>query len=547
MTRPDDHDDTSAAPSVVIDREGLDALLLALRTDGYETVGPTVRDGAIVYDRVEGVADLPSGWGDEQEAGRYRLRERDDEALFGYAVGPHSWKQFLFPPRVPLWSATRDAEGELQFGGDAEPAPRYAFIGVRGCELAAIAIQDRVFLGGEYVDADYAQRREQAFIVALNCGEAGGTCFCVSMGTGPEVERGFDLALTELLDGEQRFLVEAGSERGAELLARLPSRAAAADDEAEKVAVLGRTRASMGRELETDGIKELLYAAVESPRWDEIATRCLSCTNCTLVCPTCYCHSVRDTSDLAMVEAEAVREWDSCFGLEHSYAARSSVRASTAVALPPVADAQACELGGPVRLLGLRRLRALRDVVPSRDRHHRRGRSVPHRCRRSRREQRVMDVAATVDDLVEHRFFHGLRREHLEALVDCAHVRDYGQGAFLFRQGDHAADFFLLRNGSVAIEVAAPPRGTLSLQTVHADEVMGWAWIVEPFVHRFDARATEPTQVIELNGDCLRGKLDADHEFAYQLLRRFVGVVADRLEAARLQLLDVYGDEHRGS
>lgn len=148
----------------------------------------------------------------------------------------------------------------------------------------------------------------------------------------------------------------------------------------------------------------------------------------------------------------------------------------------------------------------------------------------------------SVTELVGHRFFADLPLAHLESLVECASSRVYQPGAFLFRQGDPAANFFLVRGGAVAIEVSAPPRGTLTLQTVGADDVLGWAWLVEPYVHRFDARAIEPTEVVVLNGDCLRGKLAEDHEFAYQLLSRFVGVVADRLEAARLQLLDVYGD-----
>ena len=162
-----------------------------------------MRDGAIVYDEVAGVGDLPAGWTDEQDGGHYRLRRREDGALFGYAVGPQSWKRYLHPPEVTLWRAGRAAGGELAIETAPDDPPAYAFIGVRSCELHAIAIQDQVLAGGAYPDPFYAARREGAFLVAVNCTVAGGTCFCVSMETGPKAESGFDLALTEVIeDGE---------------------------------------------------------------------------------------------------------------------------------------------------------------------------------------------------------------------------------------------------------------------------------------------------------------------------------------------------------
>ena len=170
----------------IISKDALGELLDLLITD-YQVFGPTVRDGAIVYDEIARVLDLPAGWTDQQEAGRYRLERRQDDALFGFAVGPHSWKQFLHPPAETLWTARRDGEDIAIVPGETAPR-KFAFIGVRACELHAIAIQDKIFLGGPYRDAAYGLRRENAFIVAVNCGEAGGTCFCVSMRTGPKAE-----------------------------------------------------------------------------------------------------------------------------------------------------------------------------------------------------------------------------------------------------------------------------------------------------------------------------------------------------------------------
>jgi ferredoxin len=314
--------------SLALDAEGLDDLLKALQRNGYQVVGPRVRDQAIVYDELASAADLPVGWTDRQEGGTYRLERRDDGAFFGYVVGPHSWKKYLHPPLARLWRAVRSRKG-FKVHAEPEPAPRYAFFGVRACELQAIAIQDRVFLAGEHVDPIYKARREATFIVAVNCGQAGGTCFCVSMGTGPKASRGFDLALTEVLEeGKHYFVVECGSERGEAIVAELAPRLATEGEAAAAERTVARAARQMGRKLDTDGIKELLYRNLDHPRWDQVAERCLACTNCTMVCPTCFCTSVEDVSDLAGKEAERWRRWDSCFTSDFSYLHGGSVRQS---------------------------------------------------------------------------------------------------------------------------------------------------------------------------------------------------------------------------
>jgi ferredoxin len=315
--------------AVLLDLSGLDGLLSALRARGYTVVGPRERSGAIVFDEVKGVADLPAGRIEEADGGRYRLTSSGDASLFRHAVGPGSLKAFLFPPRVRTWHARRHADGEVvvQTG---EPAPRYAFLGVRACDLRAVEIQDRVFLGGHHAEPDYEARRQDAFFVAVNCTRAGGTCFCVSMDAGPEVRSGHDLALTELIDDRgHRFLAEAGSERGAEVLAAVPSRPAEPEDADAAEAAVGAAAADMGRSLQTTGLRELLQANAEHPRWDAVAERCLSCGNCTMVCPTCFCSTVQDTTDLTGTESERTRVWDSCFTLDHSYMHGGSVRRTT--------------------------------------------------------------------------------------------------------------------------------------------------------------------------------------------------------------------------
>jgi len=307
----------------------LDELIQALTRRGYEVVGPTIREGAIVYDRLASAKDLPVGWTDEQEGGTYRLKQRGDKALFGYAVGPHSWKQFLHPPTVRLWRADYSANSFTIVPEKQEP-PKFAFLGVRACELHAIRIQDKVFLEGPHTDPTYQSRREKAFIVAVNCGQAGGTCFCVSMNTGPKASSGYDLALTEVLEeGRHRLLVEIGTERGAEILAEIPHEPAGETDRQAAERVVAETAGHMGRTLDTAGIKELLYRNNEHPRWDQVAQRCLTCANCTMVCPTCFCSTVEDVTDLTGEHAERWRKWDSCFTMDFSYIHGGSVRAST--------------------------------------------------------------------------------------------------------------------------------------------------------------------------------------------------------------------------
>lgn len=323
---------TDASPAVV-DLDGLDALLHAVAAAGYTVVGPTRRDGVVAYDEIDTVDDLPIGWTDDQDAGTYALVRRGDSKAFGYAVGPHSWKRYLFPERSRLFAAHRAPDGTVTVDADHGTPPRYAFVGVRACEIAAIAIQDRVFLGGDHPDAVYAHNRDANVVVAVQCGDPAGTCFCASMGSGPAVTTGYDLRLTELVDpvaGTLEIVVEAGTATGAALLEEVPQRRASDADLAAAQAVVEAAAGSMGRSLDTSALPGLLSANPDAPEWDDVAKRCLTCANCTLACPTCFCSTVEDTSDLTGVHAERWRSWDSCFTLGHSHLHGGPVRAGAA-------------------------------------------------------------------------------------------------------------------------------------------------------------------------------------------------------------------------
>jgi NAD(P)H-flavin reductase/NAD-dependent dihydropyrimidine dehydrogenase PreA subunit len=292
-----------------LERAHLQALIDLLAADGRRVIGPTVADGAIVLDEIRRVEDLPAGWGDAQGPGHYSLVRRSDGRLFGFSVGPMSWKRYTFPPATPLTKVSGAADDATYEPWSAE-VPPLAFLGVRACEIAALLVQDRVLLGGPFTDQDYRARREASLVVAVQCTTASSTCFCASMGTGPEVGAGHDLVLTEL---EAGFVIDAGSPAGRAILDRLPTLAASGEQVADAIAAVSAARMSMRDGVTTVGLPDRLMAQLDHPRWAQVADRCLTCANCTSVCPTCFCTSVTQRSQLVGTASGSVRTWDSCF------------------------------------------------------------------------------------------------------------------------------------------------------------------------------------------------------------------------------------------
>ncbi len=347
-------------------------------------------------------------------------------------------------------------------------------------------------MGDRYVDADYEARRRDAFFVAVNCGRAGGTCFCASMNTGPRVTAGFDLALTELLDDA----ATASSWRSAASAAPRCSRRSSRRDgrrrrpgRARRRRRADRARRWAARWTPTD-IRDLLQANPEHPRWDEVADRCLSCGNCTMVCPTCFCSTVEDVTRPRRREAERTRLWDSCFTLEHSYLHGGSVRATTALALPPVDDPQARDLDRPVRHLRLRRLRALHHLVPGR------ASTSPRRSPRS--APRPAGGACDADDLRTRsaRAARACSRspEHRrDARGLCARRASSTPRSGSCARASAANAFYVIRHGRRGARNRRPGRGAVVLETLHDGELLGWSWLVPPYRTAFDARALGTT------------------------------------------------------
>jgi ferredoxin len=310
---------------VRLEKPALQLLIDRLRHWGYRVIGPTSAQSAVVYEEITSLRDLPVGWTDDQEAGYYRLKKTGNENYFDYVVGPHSLKKYLFPPRTTVLE-TIGIKGTWQVRTPEPPRERRAFLGVRSCDLHALKIQDRVFLESGHVDADYQSRRQSLFVAAVNCGRSAPTCFCASMNTGPAVSFGYDLLFTEL---PNHFVVEIGSQEGGEALTDLPWRPCTTVEVAEAQQVPQRAAKQQRRSLNNADVHDVLLGNLEHARWDQAAQRCLSCANCTMVCPTCFCSTFQEVTDLAGDHAQRERLWDSCFNDEHSYMNSGTVHKST--------------------------------------------------------------------------------------------------------------------------------------------------------------------------------------------------------------------------
>ncbi|MDP3972358.1 MAG: 4Fe-4S dicluster domain-containing protein, partial [Candidatus Nanopelagicales bacterium] len=315
---------------------GLDLLLQGIARQGYRLVGPTVRNGAIGVDVIDGAQDLPQGWTDQQAPGSYRILRRDDQAYFGFSSPPGGWKRYLFPAHSVLWRSTTHGDGiEIKPASD-DPGPT-AFIGIRSCDLAAIEIQDRIFLSRGNPDPIYEARRENLLLIGVDCREPGPLCFCESMDCGPRAD-GADLRITELGPDDpatHRFVVRAQTPLGSDVLAGSgiekidqSARPVDMDDLAADRFPSPADDCVPGRVVNTDRLAELLVAEAESPVWDDIAERCLACGNCTMVCPTCFCSDVDDLPVIPPGGQERIRQWASCFELDHSYIHGGSIRQS---------------------------------------------------------------------------------------------------------------------------------------------------------------------------------------------------------------------------
>jgi len=303
----------------------LQGLLNILRAAGYSCIGPQVRDGAVIYNEISSVEQLPQGINDKQQPGNYSLSNSSSSKYFDWANGPQAIKPLLFAPKEKLWSSTLTSDGELSFKKAEEEIKKLAVIGARACDIAALKIHDQHFLQQQFVDPYYKVRRENLLIIAVNCSQPAETCFCHSTGDGPFVDDGFDISLTELQNG---FIVNAQTEQGEKIIAELPLYECSKDHLAESE-LIEAAALKQKRQLPQFDIKSRLFNQLNNESWHTIAAECLSCGNCTSVCPTCFCHSENDVPELDGQSSVHYREWDSCFSQAHSYIHGITIRSQT--------------------------------------------------------------------------------------------------------------------------------------------------------------------------------------------------------------------------
>jgi ferredoxin len=308
--------------TITIQKTAFNSILSRLKEDGYLPIGPRVKDEALVYAPIDKIEDLPQGVSTIQKPGYYRLTRGKHMRYFDIIPGAHSWKQFLFPSRAELFKLQKNGR-EWERTPEKEEPINYAFIGVRACELAAIQIQDNIFMRSDFTDPIYQAHRKRVFIVSVNCTHPSETCFCTSMGTGPRVKDSYDLDLTELDDV---FVLTIGSELGKRLMTGIPFEDASGYIRTNVEHKLEHAEQQMRRKLDTTDLPELILNHLDHPYWNEIGKRCLSCTNCTQVCPTCFCWDTVDEISLDGQNTGRVRVWDSCFNPGYSYQAGGNTR-----------------------------------------------------------------------------------------------------------------------------------------------------------------------------------------------------------------------------
>lgn len=311
-------------------QDQLQHLLDTVVNNGYSCIGPQVRDGAIVYDALVCVDQLPQGINDQQTPGHYSLNSSPSAKYFDWANGPQAIKPLLFAPREKLWQSLRSGDGKITFNTIKPELKPLAIIGARACDIAAMKIQDQHFLQQQFVDPYYKARRENLLVIAVNCGHPAETCFCHSTGDGPFVDctcdnPATDMVLTELENG---FLISAHTSKGENILKHL-SVTPCTEAHMKEAAQIEIFSSKQKRQLPDFDIRSRLLSELNNEAWHTIAATCLSCGNCTSVCPTCFCHSENDVPALDGLSSEHVRQWDSCFTQGHSYIHGITIRSET--------------------------------------------------------------------------------------------------------------------------------------------------------------------------------------------------------------------------
>ncbi len=306
-------------------REHFQQLIEVLTSQGYDCIGPTVQDNNLVYREIHNIDQLPRGIEDHQSPGRYSLSQQDHPRYFAWANGAQAIKPFSFKPHETLWKCQRDSQGNLQFEAQIPDSKPLAIIGVRACDLAALQLQRDHFLHQQYSDPWFRRHTRHLFLVAVHCSHPSSNCFCHATGDGPVATQDCDIAMHELDDG---FLITASSAKGETILNRLPLQITTASMQQQAQQQIQSAINKQQKSLPAN-IKNNLQQNLDHPHWKKIGERCLSCGNCTAVCPTCFCHQEHEQLTLDENSSSHYREWSSCFTHSHGYLAGYQFRPAT--------------------------------------------------------------------------------------------------------------------------------------------------------------------------------------------------------------------------
>jgi len=301
-------------------REAITTLLHNLREGGYIVVGPSLSEGVVRLREITEPGDLASGVLDSQAPGKYTV-STGSPFVFSSVNGPDSPKRYLHPAVAEVLRIVEGAQG-IEVIPIPRSKKRYAFIGIRPCDLRGVEVMDATMMVPGFEDPVYSSLREDCLFIVVNCTRAGKNCFCASMGTGPKSESGYDLAITEL---PEKLLFDVPDGNRA-LLRGIKLDPASENDLRAAEQMIHRAREEMGLRFDREGASKQILSERNSAVWERTAERCLACGNCTMVCPTCFCNTIEERNDVTDGSVSRVRVWDSCLSKDFTYSAGGNPR-----------------------------------------------------------------------------------------------------------------------------------------------------------------------------------------------------------------------------
>ncbi len=291
----------------------------------YSVVAPVIKEGVISLDLITDISQIPSGFTEDEKGNSYKVAKSSDR-FFSYSRPYLPFKRFIIPPEFVFMKVVKN-DGRINFT-EVIPDKKIALFDIRPCDLKALQILDDVFINkNSHPDSYYAKAREKLFIVAVTCFSPTENCFCSSMGISLKPEHGYDILITELKDS---FLIRAGSEKGSKFLERIKAEEVSQTDLVEEEKTIKETEKKINKKVSTENLSQILYSQIDSKQWEKVGSKCLACTSCTQLCPTCFCFNIVEKNSTDGSYSERIRVYDSCFNPEFATVHRFNIRQSIA-------------------------------------------------------------------------------------------------------------------------------------------------------------------------------------------------------------------------